>query len=118
MLQAVGISPHPFTPCQLPEEDGRGKYVKGQQKQNTLWGLWFQGLGQLRLPHEGFSSWWADTLKSIATQSSSDVVTANTYHAWLFLVTEQTGIFFFFFFLSSGAGLNVGVIMSGLTSNL
>lgn len=97
MFKAVGISPHPFTPCQLPEEDVRGKYVKGQQKQKTLWGLWFQGLGQLRLPHEGFSSWWADTLKSIATQSSFDVVTANTYHAWLFLVTEQTGIFFFFF---------------------
>ena len=76
-IMGSGVSPHPFTPCQIPEKDGRSRHVKTQQKQKTLWGLGSQGLPYLRFAYQGFISWWTDTLKSAVFCCSPDMATTR-----------------------------------------
>lgn len=96
MLQAVGISPHPFTPCQLPEEDVRGKYVKGQQKQKTLWGLGSQGLAYQNSPIRDFPpgvlTLWSQLTPAVPqtwTRSSLPFVLIK-WSVWISLWAEHT----------------------------
>lgn len=34
-----GVSPQPFTPWQIPEQDGNSKHEGSAEAQKTLWGL-------------------------------------------------------------------------------
>ena len=73
----LGIFLPPFPPYQIPEKEGNSKHVKRQKKQKTFWSLWSWNLFYLRFTHQGFSSWWADNLKSVAIYGSSDMATSS-----------------------------------------